>query len=684
MLLSSGLAITYNTNGIATLSYNGATLINSANGDGFQANRYYTLNSGRGTYTGVYAGNNFSSSWNSSTDTLTYNYPAFGSISVQYVQVGSDRLNMVFTVRNTTSNVTLGGVDLYPARVHFPDPIQQSAPGQWFPLINSGIDGPGIIPAGYSGGSNDASMALVNDNDPAKPMYLSLWTLDNTTGKNYFIWAGTGPKDAPPSSEPIFYRQTGPGQSDSFEISLRFGATGTDPYSLASDIESNYAAAYPDTVNWPDRRAIAALHLTSPPTHPKNPEGWFNNSPTTDTTTTAGIQQFCSDLLTYATNSIKEMQKDNSQGMIVWDVEGQRWVQPTTYIGDPALMDDTRIQLNQEMEYNYNGNGAIVDQFFAMFRNAGLRVGLTIRPQQVVFDPTTGQASQQDADEVTELERKISYALNRWGCTLFYIDSNSGIDRDQLATVQAAYPNVFLMPEHSTTSTYASTAPYGQLSGHNFTGTPGSAIGTYPNATLSVIYPADGDSGNASLPTDYNAIEQSVARGDIILFRGWFADPYNATMVNMYDQAVPSLPATPAGLGATPSNGAVKLSWSAVTGTGIYGGGAYNVKRGSSAAGPFTTIAYGVFGPGYTDTSVTNNTTYYYVVSALNGRGEGSNSTAISATPSFAVLDGSSTLQVTGTASADNFSISQTGSTITVKLGASQKTFRRVSGVNRS
>ncbi|MFZ4456876.1 MAG: T9SS type A sorting domain-containing protein [Bacteroidales bacterium] len=54
------------------------------------------------------------------------------------------------------------------------------------------------------------------------------------------------------------------------------------------------------------------------------------------------------------------------------------------------------------------------------------------------------------------------------------------------------------------------------------------------------------------------------------------------------------------------------LSWKAVPGaTG------YKVKRATVAGGPYTTIAT-TFSPSYTDTGLTENTTYYYVVTATN------------------------------------------------------------------
>lgn len=88
-----------------------------------------------------------------------------------------------------------------------------------------------------------------------------------------------------------------------------------------------------------------------------------------------------------------------------------------------------------------------------------------------------------------------------------------------------------------------------------------------------------------------------------------------------------SPPATPASLSATGVSGEVLLSWSASSGAA-----SYNVKRATISGGPYSTIANPA-ATSFTDTSVVNGTTYYYVVSALNGSGESANSTQVSATP---------------------------------------------------
>jgi fibronectin type 3 domain-containing protein len=90
-------------------------------------------------------------------------------------------------------------------------------------------------------------------------------------------------------------------------------------------------------------------------------------------------------------------------------------------------------------------------------------------------------------------------------------------------------------------------------------------------------------------------------------------------------------PAAPAGLTATAGNGSVSLNWADNTEPDL---ASYNVKRATVTGGPYTTIATGVAVSAYTDNTVTNGTTYYYVVSAVDtGSNESVNSSQVSATP---------------------------------------------------
>lgn len=87
-------------------------------------------------------------------------------------------------------------------------------------------------------------------------------------------------------------------------------------------------------------------------------------------------------------------------------------------------------------------------------------------------------------------------------------------------------------------------------------------------------------------------------------------------------------PAAPAGLTLTPGNGQIGLSWTASpTAT------SYLLKRGASSGNETTTVSGADASTSYTDSGVTNGTTYYYIVTASNSYGLGGASTEASATP---------------------------------------------------
>ncbi len=89
----------------------------------------------------------------------------------------------------------------------------------------------------------------------------------------------------------------------------------------------------------------------------------------------------------------------------------------------------------------------------------------------------------------------------------------------------------------------------------------------------------------------------------------------------------PQRPAVPTGLAATAGNQQVALTWNASSGAT-----SYNVKRATTSGGPYTQIA-NTTTTNDTDASLTNGTTYYYVVSAVNSAGESGNSSQVSGMP---------------------------------------------------
>jgi fibronectin type 3 domain-containing protein len=86
-------------------------------------------------------------------------------------------------------------------------------------------------------------------------------------------------------------------------------------------------------------------------------------------------------------------------------------------------------------------------------------------------------------------------------------------------------------------------------------------------------------------------------------------------------------PSAPTGLQATAGNAQVSLSWTAGSGAT-----SYNVKRSTTSGSGYATISSPA-ATNYADTNLTNGTTYYYVVSAVNSGGESANSGEVSAKP---------------------------------------------------
>jgi len=102
----------------------------------------------------------------------------------------------------------------------------------------------------------------------------------------------------------------------------------------------------------------------------------------------------------------------------------------------------------------------------------------------------------------------------------------------------------------------------------------------------------------------------------------------NSSEVSATPTAPATPPAMPTGLQATAGNAQVSLSWSASTGAT-----SYNVKRSTVTGGPFSTTLASPTATNYVDSTVTNGTTYFYVVSAVNVSGESAASAQASATP---------------------------------------------------
>ena len=263
----------------------------------------------------------------------------------------------------------------------------------------------------------------------------------------------------------------------------------------------------PIIVHWPDRRPLGVLFLASNyHSSATNPRGWFNDA-NLDVTGPNGPQRFHQALMDYADRSITILKRTGAQGAIIWDLEGEEFPHKTTYIGDPRMLQ----RLAPEM-------AAAADEFFARLRSAGLRVGLTIRPQQLVFNEF-GQPRQTQVLNLKKLLlNKIDYARSRWGVTIFYLDSNGGIRRPdelwQLRRLMKERPDILLIPEHDYLSYWTFSAPYTALRKNDSALPARWARKLFPGSFQAMDI--DDAAGNS------DRITAAWLEGDVLLFRAWY------------------------------------------------------------------------------------------------------------------------------------------------------------------
>ncbi|MGC2659472.1 MAG: hypothetical protein WA324_16065 [Bryobacteraceae bacterium] len=506
-----GVAIQFNQAGLSSLTYRGKQFLSDGT---FQVG---DVEFQSGTGTTVPASLVGQTSVNVGLHQVTNSYP-WGNISAQYIAIGS-RLEITITTQNSSQS-TIATVVYSPFTLVTPQkPTNFDGID---PLVDANIGAPTVEELDYGSGV----AAWVNE-DPSKPLMSGFpWSYNAPTDTQFPVRINTGQDSMYPTFYPNVVRPIPPGASDTYQLSLRFGPEGSTPQSLAPDVFETFADTFPSVLNWTDRRAIGQLILaTSATGWATNPRGWLLD-PSIDVTTSAGIAAFHARVLQWAEYSAAQLVSMNAQGMVTWDIEGEQYPQPDgTYVGDPSQI----ALFAPEMD-------SIADAYFAVFRNAGLKVGVCIRPQNIVRAANGSSATQNYiADPTQLLINKILYAKQRWGATIFYVDSNvdpnGGVDDANIfQRVVAAVPGVLILPEHSNLQYYAYTAPYLELD-QNYTSSPTLARITYPNA-FSVLSLANGDT-----QTNYGALLKAVEGGDALMFRGWFAAPENLVVTQLYQAA---------------------------------------------------------------------------------------------------------------------------------------------------
>lgn len=131
-------------------------------------------------------------------------------------------------------------------------------------------------------------------------------------------------------------------------------------------------------------------------------------------------------------------------------------------------------------------------------------------------------------------------------------------------------------------------------------------------------------------PTTTSYADNSVTNGTkyfyVVSAYNSYGQSANSAEVNATPMAPPP-PNAPTGLQATAGNTQVSLTWTASAGAT-----SYHVKRGTTSGGPYAQVSAPT-AANFTDVGLTNGTSYYYVVSALNAAAESPNSSQASAMP---------------------------------------------------
>jgi len=446
----------------------------------------------------------------------------WGEVRVAYAADGN-RLRLVITVTNTSDRV-LDRVRITPLELRLP--AKSADYDDVTPLFGSNVGTPAVLSLGTPKGR-----LVVVPEDIERPLYVGFpWALDRPRSTVFPLWVDTALRDSLPKSYPDVRRPIPPGGSDTVTLSIRFGSAETPRRELAADFLKRFRETLPPTLRWKDRRPIGALVLSTSDTRwPRNPRGWLM-----DKDLDAASDAFRKRILEYADTSVGVLREMNAQGAVVWDLEGQEFPHAVSYLGDPRRL----AELAPEMD-------PVADEFFKRLRDAGLRTGICIRPTRVVKNPGTDPAlgktryaHQAVEDILGELAAKVELAKRRWGCTLFYIDSNvmpgpndtNLVPAATLEALAARFPDTLFMPEHANARYWASTAPYRELRGGTAS-TPEAVREIYPDA-FTVISTCDGPIGKRRAE-----LVDAVRRGDVLMFRAWWKDPENALVRSILDEA---------------------------------------------------------------------------------------------------------------------------------------------------
>lgn len=169
------------------------------------------------------------------------------------------------------------------------------------------------------------------------------------------------------------------------------------------------------------------------------------------------------------------------------------------------------------------------------------------------------------------------------------------------------------------------------------------ATGYYVKRATTTGGPYTQISAQASTTYADNSVTNGTKYFYVVSSYNSYGQSANSAEVSATPTAPATPPTVPSGLTATAGNAQVSLGWNASAGAT-----SYHVKRSTTSGGPYTQVAAPAANSD-TDSGLTNGTTYFYVVSAVNSAGESANSQEVSATPAMAAANVTITINPTAT-----------------------------------
>ncbi|WP_419806318.1 hypothetical protein [Terriglobus sp.] len=541
---AQSLKVTYGAKGIQTLSFAGTVLedVSAYPSDSFHIHHMKCEDLGGQPITSGQYGwgeNNNGTAWDGATNTETYIF-SWGSIAVRFVQTGNN-LDLVVTETNAAnSGIKLDGAEIFPLALHFPrDP---NGFGGYSQFLNT-TTGPAVSTADFGSGMVTAVLP-----DESFAMYGG-WK--NLSASTYSPLMSTTSPDGLAAFLPHTDHPLAPGTTLRYTLSLRFTAEGVA--ADARDGYTSFSSTYPSQMTWSDHRILGTAYLASSPANPgdktkpggfpNNPRRYFND-PSVNVTQQAGLQTFQDRVLAQAASNVANTRAMNGQGIVTWDLEGEQYPQDTSYVCSPDQIatvapEMESLVLNKRSPYF---GTRLDDAYFKTMTDAGLRVGVCVRPQVFALAPN-GSASQSflttNSAIVANLEKKISFANTRWGVTVFYVDStvdNIGGTLDPAIFQQLItdFPSFLFIPEETTPRYYAYSAPFSSFLFHGTIGTDPAIYQSYPKAFgVTLVNDVAAPTLQAAIP----ALTQAVAKGDILMGHADYWQANDPTLVSIYQAA---------------------------------------------------------------------------------------------------------------------------------------------------